>query len=201
MTKEEKETKINWWKWAFICLLAAIIIGTGVVLNKATAPAPSTEVAKAVKPSDSSVTVELNKKQVNALAANYLNEFLKGQKIKYDFIVGDKYATLTGNTKFLGAKVRFAINFVPERLSNGNVLLKAKGLTVGQLNIPIKFVMGYIAKNYDIPKWVKINAQKKTVLLDLNRYSKHRSLKYSAQEINMQKGLFKFLITVPTNNN
>lgn len=201
MTKEEKGTKINWWKWAFICLLAAIIIGTGVVLNKATAPAPSTEVAKAVKPSDSSVTVELNKKQVNALAANYLNEFLKGQKIKYDFIVGDKYATLTGNTKFLGAKVRFAINFVPERLSNGNVLLKAKGLTVGQLNIPIKFVMGYIAKNYDIPKWVKINAQKKTVLLDLNRYSKHRSLKYSAQEINMQKGLFKFLITVPTNNN
>ena len=39
-----------------------------------------------------------------------------------------------------------------------------------------------------------------TVLLDLNRYSKHRSLKYSAQEINMQEGRFKFLITVPTSN-
>lgn len=60
--------------------------------------------------------------------------------------------------------------------------------------------MGYIAKNYNIPKWVTINPQKKTVLLDLNRYSKHRSLKYSAQEINMQEGRFKFLITVPTSN-
>lgn len=198
---ENKEKKgINWWKWAFICLVAVLVISCGVILNKATAPAPNNDIVKAVKPSDSSVTVELNKKQVNALAANYLNEFLKGQKIKYDFLVGDKYATLTGNTKFLGAKVRFAINFVPERLNNGNVLLRAKGLTVGQLNIPIKFVMGYIAKNYDIPKWVKIDANKKTVLLDLNRYSKHRSLKYSAQEINMQKGQFKFLITVPTNN-
>lgn len=200
MAKEENKKSINWWKWAFICLVAVIIVSGGVVLNKATAPAPTSTVAKAVKPSDSSVTVELNKKQVNALAANYLNEFLKGQKIKYDFIVGNRYATLTGTTKFLGAKVRFAINFVPERLSNGNVLLRAKGLTVGQLNIPIKFVMGYIAKNYDIPKWVKIDPNKKTVLLDLNRYSKHRSLKYSAQEIDMQNGRFKFLITVPTNN-
>ncbi|MBB1079100.1 YpmS family protein [Limosilactobacillus sp. STM2_1] len=197
---ETKTKHINWWKWAFLCLVAVIVIGCGVVLNKATAPAPNTTITKPVKPSDSSVTVELNKKQVNALAANYLNEFLKGQKIRYDFIVGDKYATLTGNTKFLGANVRFAINFIPERMNNGNVLLRAKGLTVGRLNIPIKFVMGYIAKNYDIPKWVTINPKKKTVLLDLNRYSKHRSLKYSAQEINMEEGQFKFLITVPTNN-
>lgn len=198
--KNSEEKKINWWKWAFFCLVALIVISCGVVLNKATAPTPATTTSKAVKPSDSSVTVELNKKQVNALAANYLNQFLKGQKIRYDFIVGDQYATLTGHTKFLGAKVRFAINFIPERLDNGNVLLRAKGLSVGRLNIPIKFVMGYIAKNYNIPKWVTINPQKKTVLLDLNRYSKHRSLKYSAQEINMQEGRFKFLITVPTSN-
>ena len=150
--KNSEEKKINWWKWAFFCLVALIVISCGVVLNKATAPTPATTTSKAVKPSDSSVTVELNKKQVNALAANYLNQFLKGQKIRYDFIVGDQYATLTGNTKFLGAKVRFAINFIPERLSNGNVLLRARGLSVGRLNIPIKFVMGYIAKNYNIPK-------------------------------------------------
>lgn len=190
--------QINWWKWAFLALVAVILVSGGVILNKANAPVPQTTATKSVKPSDSSVTVELNRQQVNALAANYLNEFLKGQKVRYDFVVGNKYATLTGNTKFLGAKVRFAINFIPERRADGNVLLRAKGLSVGRLNIPIKFVMGYIAKNYDIPKWVTINPHKKTVLLDLNRYSKHRSLKYSAQEINMQTGQFKFLITVPT---
>ena len=123
--------------------------------------------------------------------------FLKDNKIKYKFIVGEKYATLVGDTKFLGTKVRFAINFIPERISQGNALLRAKGLSVGRLNIPIKFVMGYIAKNYNIPEWVSINPKKKTVLLDLNRYSKNRQLKYSAQEINMQDGQFKFLITVP----
>lgn len=120
---------------------------------------------------------------MNALAAGYLNQFLKEQKIRYDFIIDDQYTTLTGSTKLLGAKVRFAINFTSERLSNGNVLLRAKGLSVEQLNVPIKFVMGYITKNYNIPEWVTISPQRKIVLLDLNRYSKHRPLRHSTQEI------------------
>lgn len=189
--------KTNYWKWAFIILVLLIIVTCGTILVKATARAPQAEMTQTTKANNSSLVVELNRKQVNALSANYLDNYLKDNKIKYNFMVGDKYATLVGDTKFLGAKVRFAINFIPERTSQGNVLLRAKGLSVGRLNIPIKFVMGYIAKNYKIPKWVSINAQKKTVLLDLNRYSKHHQLKYSAQEINMESGQFKFLITVP----
>ena len=189
--------KTNYWKWAFIILVLLIIVTCGTILVKATAPAPQAEMTQTTKANNSSQVVELNRKQVNELSANYLDNYLKDNKIKYNFMVGDKYATLVGDTKFLGAKVRFAINFIPERTSQGNVLLRAKGLSVGRLNIPIKFVMGYIAKNYKIPKWVSINAQKKTVLLDLNRYSKHRQLKYSAQEINMESGQLKFLITVP----
>ena len=190
---------VNRWKWAFIVLLAVIVMATGIVVNRVTAPVPTPAVTRKADIGDTSMTVELNRHQVNALAANYLNRFLKGQQVKYTFIVGQQYATLAGDTKFLGAKIRFALNFIPERQKNGNVLLRAKGLSIGRLNIPVKIVMGYIAKNYNVPKWVKIDAKKKTILLDLNQYSAKRSLKYSAQEINMAQGRFKFLITVPTN--
>ena len=199
MNKTAKKS-FNGWKWAFFVLLAAIIIGGAVVVHKAAAPAPAPEVSRPVQATDTSLTVALNRKQVNALSANYLNQFLKGERVKYHFIVGVKYATLIGDTKFMGVKIRFAINFIPQMTKEGNILLKAKGLSVGQLNIPLKFVMGYIAKNYNIPKWVSIDAKNKTILLDLNRYSKHRSLKFSAEEINMEDGRFRFLITVPTNN-
>ncbi len=199
MSKVEKK-KFNGWRLAFFVLLAVIVVGGAVVVQRAAAPAPAPEVSRPAQPADTSLTVALNRKQVNALSANYLNKFLKGEQVKYHFIVGKKYATLVGDTKFMGAKIRFAINFIPQTTKEGNVLLKAKGLSVGQLNIPLQFVMGYIAKNYNIPKWVSIDAKKKTVLLDLNRYSKHRSLKYSAEEINMADGRFSFLITVPTNN-
>ena len=198
MNKTAKKS-FNGWKWAFFVLLAAIIIGGAVVVHKAAAPAPAPVVSRPVQATDTSLTVALNRKQVNALSANYLNQFLKGERVKYHFIVGVKYATLIGDTKFMGVKIRFAINFIPQMTKEGNILLKAKGLSVGQLNIPLKFVMGYISKNYNIPKWVSIDAKNKTILLDLNRYSKHRSLKYSAEEINMEDGRFRFLITVPTN--
>lgn len=190
---------VNRWKWAFTVLLAVIVLATGIVINRVTAPAQTPAVTRKADIGDTSMTVELNRHQVNALAANYLNRFLRGQQVKYTFIVGQQYATLAGDTKFLGAKIRFALNFIPERQKNGNVLLRAKGLSIGRLNLPVKIVMGYIAKNYNVPKWVKIDAKKKTILLDLNQYSAKRSLKYSAQEINMAQGRFKFLITVPTN--
>ena len=151
---------VNRWKWAFTVLLAVIVLATGIVINRVTAPAPTPAVTRKADIGDTSMTVELNRHQVNALAANYLNRFLRGQQVKYTFIVGQQYATLAGDTKFLGAKIRFALNFIPERQKNGNVLLRAKGLSIGRLNIPVKIVMGYIAKNYNVPKWVKIDAKK-----------------------------------------
>ena len=92
--------KTNYWKWAFIILVLLIIVTCGTILVKATAPAPQAEMTQTTKANNSSLVVELNRKQVNALSANYLDNYLKDNKIKYNFMVGDKYATLVGDTKF-----------------------------------------------------------------------------------------------------
>lgn len=193
----ENAKKRNPWKWAFLTLLALILIVMGITWSKISAPLDVPAQQAAYAKVDTSMEVNLNREQVNALSANYLNRFLKDKSVKYRFIVGKKYATLIGRTKFLGAKVQFALNFIPKRLNNGNVLLKAKGLSVGQLNVPTSYVMGYIKKSYDLPNWVYLNQRKQTVILDLNKYSRHKSLRYSAQELNMDKGQFSFLISIP----
>ena len=193
----ENAKKRNPWKWAFLTVLALILIVMGITWSKISAPLDVPAQQAAYAKVDTSMEVNLNREQVNALSANYLNRFLKDKSVKYRFIVGKKYATLIGRTKFLGAKVQFALNFIPKRLNNGNVLLKAKGLSVGQLNVPTSYVMGYIKKSYDLPNWVYLNQRKQTVILDLNKYSRHKSLRYSAQELNMDKGQFSFLISIP----
>lgn len=196
-----KTNQHNWWKWAFFILIALILISGGVLYHKITAPVPSNTVgAPAYRQTDNAVQVDLNRKQVNALSSNYLNHFLHNSKIKYRFIVGPKYATLIGKTKVLGARVQFALNCVPKRLSNGNVLLTAKGLAVGRLNLPVSFVMGYVKNTYKLPNWVNVNQHKKTVLLDLNKYSRNKQLRYSAKEINMAKGQFKIQVAIPPHN-
>lgn len=187
----------NPWKWAFLTLLAVIVVTVGTIFYNVSAPTTVPTQEAAYNKTDTSVAVTLNRRQVNALSKNYLDRFLKDDKVKYRFLVGNKYATVIGKTHFLGAKVQFALNFIPKRLSNGNILLQTKGLSVGQLNLPVKFVLSYIKANYKLPNWVYLNQKKRTIILDLNRYSKHRALHYSAQEINMEKGEFKFLITIP----
>lgn len=87
--KNSGKKKINRWEWAFSCLVALIVISYEVVLNEAITSTPVTTTSRVTKPSDSPVTTGLNKKQVNALTADYLNQFLKGQKTRYDSIVGD----------------------------------------------------------------------------------------------------------------
>lgn len=189
----------NYWKWAFWALVL-IILGSGLFLyGRVTAPASVPAESSAPAKTANSFEVTLDRSQVNALSSNYLDRLLKGSDIKYRFIVGKQYATVIGITKFLGAKVQFAMNFIPERQSNGNVLLKAKGLSIGRLNLPIKYVMGYIKKQYKLPNWVYVNQNRRTILLDLNKYSKHHSLHYSAEKIDINNGEFRFLISIPKN--
>ena len=83
--KQNIQHSFNGWKWAFIILVVLLVLGTGVVLNRATAPRPLPEASRSVKTSDTSFSVVLNQDQVNALSSNYLSHFLKDQKIKYHF--------------------------------------------------------------------------------------------------------------------
>lgn len=189
--------KRSLWKWLFWGLLMINFVGIGTVIYQGTAPLTNVAETKAPKSSDASLELVLSRKQVNALSSNYLNQFLKDKKIKYQFIVGKKYASVIGVTKFMGVQVKFALNSVPEKTSQGNVLLHAKSLSVGQLKLPMSYIMGYIKKHYTLPDWVSLNQKKRTILLDLNKYSQNKAINYHVNEINMEQGEFRIGLTIP----
>ncbi len=200
MKQLPNKKKTNWWKWAFLSLVAVLVIAFAVLFNACSTSVPESTVGQsAYAKTDNSVQIDLTRQQLNALSDNYLDQFLKQSKIKYRFIVGPKYATVIGKTKFLGARVQFSLNLVPERLHNGNVLLRAAGMNVGRLNVPVGFVMGFIAKQYKLPNWVGVNAKKHTILLDLNKYSRHKQLHYSMEKIDMDNGRFQMKLSIPNN--
>ena len=97
----------------------------------------------------------------------------------------------------MGVQVKFALNFVPEKTSQGNVILHAKSLSVGQLKLPMSYIMSYIKKNYTLPDWVSLNQKKRTILLDLNKYSQKKAINYHVNEINMDQGQFRIGLTIP----
>ncbi|MGQ3490593.1 YpmS family protein [Limosilactobacillus mucosae] len=199
--EDKLKKQYNGWKAAFWVLVIVLIGSLLTVVHLASAPVKTPAETTAPKASDTSLELVLNQKQVNALANSYIKKIQKKSKNpQYRFIVGNQYATVIGHAKFLGVNVQYAMNCIPVKTSEGNILLKAKGLAVGRLNLPIGFVMGYIKKNYQLPNWVYINQKKKTILLDLNKYTKNKAVHAQADEINLADGQFKFLITVPQDN-
>lgn len=192
------ETSRNWWKWGFIALVALLLITTVTLGVKAFS---STEVASTAKvtKNTTNINVDLNKKQVNALADYYVNKSLKNSAVKYRFQVAD-HAMITGSTKVLGANVNFVLLLKPTVLPSGDVQLKAEKLSVGALPVPITFVMNYIAKNYPLPKWVAMDTGNETITLHLTAIGNGKKLSFAAKKIDLSgDGKFVFQARIPKN--
>ncbi|WP_214463750.1 YpmS family protein [Levilactobacillus brevis] len=188
----------NWWKWGFIALVAVLLVTTVTVSVKAFTPTKVTSTAK-VATGTTNIDVELNKKQVNALADYYVNKSLKNSTMKYRFQVSDQ-AMLTGSTQVLGASVNFVLLFKPTVLPSGDVQLKAQKLSIGSLPVPISFVMNYIAKNYPLPNWVAMNTADKTMTLHLTAIGNGKKLSFAAKKIDLSgDGNFVFQARIPKN--
>jgi uncharacterized protein YpmS len=191
--------KHNYWKWAFILLLA-IVLGSGLfVMQQVTAP---NQQAREITQKTSShqqhatINVEMNKQQLNTTINYYLKRQQKNKKIKYQFYV-DQAAVLVGTTKLLGQRVSFSLYTQPTVTSQGNILLHAKSVAIGTLNAPPKFILSYIQKNYNLGKWVTIDSKNETIRLNLRQIKGFHGISVRAQKIDLTQNQFKFKVDVP----
>ncbi|MFC6181959.1 YpmS family protein [Lactiplantibacillus daowaiensis] len=195
---KQPQGPLNIWKWIAIVLIA-LILGLGVYVGSQVfrSPSETTTVTSSSSNDAASVPITMNRQQLNALASYYLNDFQKGQSLKYRFVVRSDAAYLLGTTKVLGQNVSFVITLQPSVISNGNISLKATRLSVGTMSIPISFVINYINNNYKIPKWVTLNAKTKTVNLYLNKIVGKHEMRYSVNKLDLKNNKFSFEMHIP----
>lgn len=175
---------INWWFWAFIVLLGLVIGTSCTVVYKASRPVETTTQVKPVKSAGDVMHVSMTKTEVNRLIATYLSHQLKAGDIKYTFSVGN-HAVLKGKFKFLGTNVNFGMVLDPYVQTNGNVLLKVAQINVGQLGVPVSYVMSYIANNYKLPDMVQVNTKRQMIVLRLNKIKLSNGLRVRADRIDL----------------
>ncbi|KRN29453.1 extracellular protein precursor [Lactobacillus selangorensis] len=180
----KKRPPINGWKWAFI-VLAAIIIGSGLFIGtKMAAPLdPAVKTEKTIK-GQPTFSIKLDKQQINGITAYYLNHYLKNSEIKYNVKL-ENQAVLSGKFRFLSYPTQFRMYLDPYVLQNGDVQFKARQLSIGQLNLPISFVLQYVDKFYHLPKWVKIDSKQKTIVLELNEFKLKNGMQVKAKKIDL----------------
>lgn len=184
-TPRKPRKPINWWKWVTI-ILVGLILGTGItVWHAVQAPVEQTKTVATVNSKGSVMHVSFTKKELNRLIDNYLKNYLKQGDVQYSLTVGN-HAVVKGSFKFFGAKINFGLQCDPYVQTNGNILLKATKLNVGTLSVPLSYVMGYVAKNYNLPDMVTLDSKQNTITLRLNQFDLGNGLHVKADRIDLQ---------------
>lgn len=198
--KEVTETlhkKHNPWKIAFWALILIFAFGIIFVMIQAFRPDPTVQNNKGIA-RDESFSVTFNKKQVNGFTKYYIDNQLKDDSIKYGLQLKD-HAIVTGSVEFLNRPVQFSLICDPYVLENGNIRLKAREIAVGQLALPMNFVLGYISHNFDLPKWVDVNQKQRTINLRLSEFKLENGMQMTAKKIDLKQDKIEFNVYLPKN--
>ena len=185
--------KKNYWKYAFIALVAIIVVGFGYLGTKVMSSSTDNyQVSSKIDTGNAKVfTVNMTKAEANKMAQYYLKHTLNDGKTDYQLIL-KKDAELTGSIAFLGAKIHFTILMQPYAKTNGDVLLKAKEMKIGDLSLPISFVMNYIKNSFKTPEWVSIDGKSKTILLKFTKFTTKDGYGIRAKNIDLPNDKLSF---------
>mgnify|MGYP003365206515 FL=1 len=176
------------WFWSFWALLGIILL-TGIFFFRIAAqPVSMTDHRSKIATSDATFDVSLNKKQVNALVAYYLSD---SNVNGYTFRVEDNIM-MYGSAKFLGENFKFGMMLRPEITKNGNIILTAQKLAIGNLPLPIGAVLQYVKTSYNAPKFVQINPKKKQIFIDMTQLPVTQGMSFRAKVIDMKSDSFIF---------
>lgn len=188
----------NYWQMAFLILLG-VVVGTILFLGArifSSQPEYKNMPEITAIEGEPVLTINSNKEKVNQLISFFLSDFQKEGDIEYKFYLENE-AMLNGQFEVLGFPVNFYLYFEPYVMENGNVQLKAKSLSIGTLNLPIKDVMNMVKRNYNLPKWVEINTKDLTVMLRLDKFRMQNGMYIKADKINLVDDDIRFSLYLP----
>ncbi|MBP1045797.1 YpmS family protein [Enterococcus sp. BWM-S5] len=202
--KEKKQSvnkKLNPWKIAFLALigmLVGILLFVGIRVTQVREP--NYDSSKAVPRSGNPVlSIQSNKQQINELISFYLEDFQKDSEVTYDFYLENE-AMLAGNFKILGHPIQFNLYFDPYVMDDGNVQLKAKSLSIGTLGLPIKDILEFVQRDYNLPEWVEVMPEEKYILLRLDKFQMMNGMFIRADKINLIDDDIRVSIYLPEDN-
>ena len=201
--KEDKEIKWmrifrNPWRLAFIVLVAILIGFSSLVMYRISTPRTTYDSsAKTVKRSEKPIfDINMEKEQVNEVINFFMEDMMEESGVDYQFVL-DSQAMVDGTFNLLGHETHFYLFFEPYVLSDGNIQLKAKSLSIGALNIPIPAMINYLSSTTDLPSWIELDADAQVINLHLDKYKMKNGMSIKAKKINLIDDEISFSIYLP----
>ncbi|WP_019323905.1 YpmS family protein [Streptococcus mutans] len=185
MKQRRTGNKKNWWKWAFLLLLALNIAFWGVIIGRVLSGYHSNTItSQTVKNPVKVGTITTTKEQLNQTLASYLNDY-QSKGMTYSVQLTSTNIEFQGTYKLLGYNVPLYIYFEPYQLKSGAVQLKVTSFSVGNLPLPASEVLSYIKSSYKLPNFVDVIPEKSVVNINLQKIDNDAGIYLKSTAINL----------------
>ncbi|BDR58650.1 hypothetical protein XA3_10910 [Xylocopilactobacillus apicola] len=132
----------------------------------------------------------MNKKQLTVLTNQYLKQ-LNSKELNLNFSLSDE-AQLTGSIRIFSHPLPFRLVMDVSVLSNKDLLLKPKVVSMGNLDISAQRVLELIESQVKMPRYVKVNSKRTEIVMALERvqFNKDLSFKIDSVDLNNDRIVF-----------
>lgn len=188
--------KLNW-KSGFICLLVVnilIIISLLIYILipvKVEEPIQNPEVVNGID-----FKIETNKKDVTTLINNYLEKEAMTEPISYKVILSEK-VMLIGTITVFKKEIDLVMTFNPVVQENGDLLLEQESIALGQLQLPVSFILKYISDNYSLPTWISIDPKDQVIYAALTQMKLKSDIHVKVNQFDLANDSIVLNIRVP----
>ena len=199
MHSKQINNKKDWKKRFYLLLLINIII-IFVLAVYLYSPIPEKELDIASKEYESETSsqfvVRTTKQNLNNLVNAYLDKLLANTEHVYSIHL-DEDVQLFGELPIFSSTVPLLIHFEPIVQENGDLVLKQKSISVGQLQLPNKKIMQYIDKYLPTPEWVIIDPRNEEVYIEVTEMDIKSNFKIGVEQFDVEANNISFKIEVP----
>ncbi|MBA2872340.1 uncharacterized protein YpmS [Anoxybacillus calidus] len=185
------------WKTLFFVLLGGNIVIISIVLFLMLQPSdevkklgtlPNTNVAE--------LTVYSSKEHLNFIINDYIKKKTKNHPLQYDIQLTDR-VHLKSKIPLFGREVDFLVTFEPKVVDNGNLKLVNPEMTLGELRLPVNYILKYLQKNASLPEEVVINPAKRFIYIHLNEIKLSNGYRIQAKKFDLVNDEIVLTLLVP----
>lgn len=192
--------KKNVWKYAFTGLIICNLLVTGILLWFLFSGSDQQKIPRNTEVNEkthSEFIISVQKEDLNKLINHYIEKEGLNGPIHYNVYLTDE-VELYGEVSVFSQTLQLQMTFEPIALENGDLILKQKNLSLGDVKLPVSYILKFIRDAYKLPEWVIILPNDKQVYVALHRMRLNNDIQVRVQEFNLKEDRISLRMLVPS---
>jgi uncharacterized protein YpmS len=139
--------------------------------------------------------IKTNKQDLNRVINHYLDTELSST---YDYrVLLTDQVELYGAIPIFNEELNVKLTFEPKPLSNGDLELQQKNMSIGNLSLPSSLVLKFIQNSYSLPEWIMIQPSEEKIYVSLQNLKLKSNFTVAVDEFNLKEDDIRFSLHLP----